>query len=76
MPFNKSDYKKTETLSPSAAKRDRGEKKELYCLKGVQDSLMLEEDKEDEAYNNETVISLRVFPHVTMQLGELFENTL
>ena len=45
MPFNKSDYKKTETLSPSAAKRDRGEKKELYCLKGVEDSLMLEEDK-------------------------------
>ena len=76
MPCNKSDYKKTETLSPSTAKRDRGEKKELYRLKGVEDSLMLEEDKEDEAYNDETVISLQVFPYVTMQLGELFEHTL
>lgn len=90
-----------ETLSPSTARRDRGEKKELYRLKGVeeywivdprsksieiyylqdgqyvlQDSLMLEEDKEDEAYNAEMVISLRAFPHVTMRLGELFENTL
>ena len=53
---------------------------EIYYLQDgqyvLQDSLMLEEDKKDEAYNAETVISLRAFPHVTMRLGELFENTL
>ncbi len=35
---------------------------------------MLEEDKEEDAYNAETEIVLRGFPHIKMTLGEIFEG--
>lgn len=37
-------------------------------------SYILEDDKNDEFYNAETVISLRAFPHIRMTLAEIFEN--
>ncbi|MCI8562052.1 MAG: Uma2 family endonuclease [Lachnospiraceae bacterium] len=87
-----------ETLSPSTARRDRMEKKDIYEKAGVgeywivspqgsveiyylkdgkyvlEDSYMLQNDKEVEYYNAETVISLREFPHIKMTLGEIFEG--
>ncbi len=35
---------------------------------------MLQDDKEDEHYNAETVIQLKEFPHIKMTLGEIFEG--
>lgn len=87
-----------ETLSPSTAKRDRAEKKDIYEKAGVEEywivsplgsleiyylvngkyvleqSYMLQEDKEDEYYNAETEICLREFPHIKILLGEIFEG--
>ncbi len=87
-----------ETLSPSTAKRDRAEKKDIYEKAGVEEywivspqgsveiyylekgkyvleqSYMLQSDKEDEHYNLETIISLKDFPHIKMTLGEIFEG--
>lgn len=87
-----------ETLSPSTAKRDRLEKKEIYEEAGVEEywivspqgaveiyylqdgkyvleqSYILQNDKDDECYNAETEISLRGFPHIQMTLGEIFER--
>lgn len=87
-----------ETLSPSTAKRDRAEKKDIYEQAGVEEywivsplgsleiyylvngkyvleqSYMLQEDKEDVHYNAETEICLREFPHIKMLLGEIFEG--
>ncbi len=87
-----------ETLSPSTAKRDRDEKKDIYEKAGVEEywivtpygaveiyyledgkyvlnqSYLLQDDKEDEHYNAETVISLKEFPHIKMTLGEIFEG--
>ena len=87
-----------ETLSPSTAKRDRSEKKDIYEKAGVEEywivspqgsveiyylengkyileqSYMLQEDKEDEEYNAEIEICLREFPHIKMMLGEIFEG--
>lgn len=87
-----------ETLSPSTAKRDRAEKKDIYESAGVEEywivspqgsleiyylvdgkyileqSYMLQEDKEDKHYNAETEIRLREFPHIKMLLGEIFEG--
>ncbi len=87
-----------ETLSPSTAKRDRTEKKDIYEKAGVEEywivtpqgaveiyylengkyvlnqSYLLQDDKEDEHYNAETVISLKDFPHIRMTLGEIFEG--
>lgn len=88
-----------ETLSPSTAKRDRADKKDIYERSGVEEywivapqgksveiyylengryileqSYILQEDKEDEHYNAETEISLRAFPHIKMTLGEIFEG--
>ena len=87
-----------ETLSPSTAKRDRSEKKDIYEKAGVEEywivspqgsveiyylengkyileqSYMLQEDKEDEDYNAEIEICLREFPHIKMMLGEIFEG--
>lgn len=87
-----------ETLSPSTAKRDRAEKKDIYEKAGVEEywivsplgsleiyylvngryvleqSYMLQEDKDDEHYNAETEIGLREFPHIKMLLGEIFEG--
>ena len=87
-----------ETLSPSTAKRDRAEKKDIYEKAGVEEywivspqgsveiyyleegqyvleeSYMLQDDKEDEYYNAETEICLKTFPHIKMTLGEIFEG--
>lgn len=88
-----------ETLSPSTAKRDKSEKKDIYEKMGVEEywivspqgksleiyylqdgkfileqSYILEEDSDDEHYNAETIISLRAFPHITMELKDIFEK--
>lgn len=87
-----------ETLSPSTAKRDRLDKKDIYEKAGVSEywivspqgsieiyylvdgkyvleqSYMLEEDKDDKDYNAEIEISLKEFPHIKMTLGEIFEG--
>jgi len=87
-----------ETLSPSTAKRDRAEKKDIYEKAGVEEywivspqgaveiyylqngtyvleqNYILQDDKEDAEYNAKTELSLRAFPHITMELGEIFEN--
>ena len=88
-----------ETLSPSTARRDRTEKKDIYEAAGVEEywivapqgksieiyylengkyileqSYILQSDKEVEHYNAETVISLRAFPHIQMTLEEIFER--
>ena len=42
-----------------------------YVLKS---SYILEDDKDDEHYNADIVISLREFPNITMTLAEIFEN--
>lgn len=87
-----------ETLSPSTAKRDKSEKKDIYEKAGVEEywivspqgfveiyylqnekyileeSYLLQKDKEEEDYNAETQISLREFPHIKMTLGEIFEG--
>ena len=51
---------------------------EIYYLENgkyiLRYSYILENDKEEEHYNAETVISLRGFPHITMTLGEIFEG--
>lgn len=51
---------------------------EIYYLKEgryvMEQSYMLQEDKEDEHYNAETEICLRAFPHIKMTLGEIFEG--
>lgn len=51
---------------------------EIYYLESgkyiLRYSYILENDREDEHYNAETVISLRGFPHITMTLGEIFES--
>lgn len=87
-----------ETLSPSTAKRDRLEKKEIYEKAGVEEywivspqgaieiyylqddkyileqSYILQNDKDAEDYNAEVEIVLRGFPHIQMTLGEIFEG--
>lgn len=88
-----------ETLSPSTAKRDRSEKKDIYEKAGVEEywivvpqgksveiyyledgkyyleqSYILQDDKEDEDYNAETEISLKAFPNIKMSLSEIFEG--
>ena len=88
-----------ETLSPSTAKRDKSEKKDIYEKAGVEEywivapqgksveiyyledgkyvleqSYILQDDKEDEHYNAETVICLKDFPHIKMTLEDIFEG--
>lgn len=87
-----------ETLSPSTAKRDKTEKKDIYEAAGVEEywivspqgfveiyylengkyvlnqSYLLQNDKEDEDYNAEQEICLKTFPHIKMTLGEIFEG--
>lgn len=87
-----------ETLSPSTAKRDKAEKKDIYEKAGVEEywivapqgsveiyyledgryileqSYILQNDKEDDDYNAETEIMLKAFPHIRMTLGEIFED--
>ena len=85
-----------ETLSPSTAKRDKTEKKDIYETAGVEEywivspngtveiyyledgkyvlnqSYLLQNDKEDEDYNAEQEICLKAFPYIKMTLGEIF----
>ncbi len=87
-----------ETLSPSTAKRDKTEKKEIYEKAGVEEywivspqgfleiyclengtyileqSHMLQSDREMPYYNADTEITLKTFPHIKMTLGEIFEG--
>lgn len=88
-----------ETLSPSTAKRDRTEKKDIYEKAGVEEywivspqgksveiyylengkyvleeSYMLQDDKDEEDYNAEEEICLRAFPNIKMKLEEIFEG--
>lgn len=88
-----------ETLSPSTAKRDRAEKKDIYEKSGVEEywivspqgksveiyylengkyileqSYILQDDKEEEHYNVETESCLKAFPHIQMTLGKIFEG--
>ena len=37
-------------------------------------SYILQDDREEEDYNAETVITLRAFPHITMMLKDIFEG--
>lgn len=88
-----------ETLSPSTAKRDKAEKKDIYEKAGVEEywivapqgksvdiyyledgryileqSYILQDDREDAHYNAETVIGLRGFSHIRMTLGDIFDG--
>lgn len=51
---------------------------EIYYLQGgkyvLEQSYMLQDDREDEHYNAETEITLKAFPHIKMTLGEIFEG--
>ena len=51
---------------------------EIYYLKDgkyeLEQSYMLQNDKEDEHYNADTEICLREFPHIKMTLGEIFDG--
>lgn len=51
---------------------------EIYYLQGgkyvLEQSYMLQADREDEHYNAETEIALRAFPNIKMTLGEIFEG--
>lgn len=51
---------------------------EIYYLEDgkyiLEQSYMLQEDKDDDEYNAETEIALRAFPHIKMTLGEIFEG--
>lgn len=40
----------------------------------VEQSYMLQDDKEEEDYNAGTEICLKAFPHIKMTLGEIFEG--
>ena len=87
-----------ETLSPSTAKKDKAEKKDIYeaaCVEEywivspqgfveiyylsegryvLEQSYMLQSDREDEHYNAETEICLKAFPHIKMKLEDIFEG--
>lgn len=88
-----------ETLSPSTAKRDRSEKKDIYEKAGVEEywiispqgksveiyyledgkyileqSYILQDDKEEDHYNAETEITLKAFPHIKMTLADIFDG--
>ncbi len=51
---------------------------EIYYLQDgeyiLEYSYMLQDDKEDADYNAETVICLRAFPHIKMELRDIFEG--
>lgn len=51
---------------------------EIYYLENgryvLEQSYMLQEDKEEEDYNADTEICLKAFPHIKMTLGEIFEG--
>ena len=51
---------------------------EIYYLEDgkyvLVSNYILQNDKEEEHYNGEDVISLRAFPHIRMELREIFEG--
>lgn len=51
---------------------------EIYYLENgryvLEQSYMLQEDREEEYFNADTEISLKAFPHIKMTLGEIFEG--
>lgn len=51
---------------------------EIYYLENgkyiLNQSYLLQNDKEDEDYNAEQEIYLKAFPHIKMTLGEIFEG--
>lgn len=51
---------------------------EIYYLQEgkyvLEESYLLQDDKEDQDYNAEAEISLRAFPHIRMTLGDIFEG--
>lgn len=51
---------------------------EIYYLKDgryeLTYSYILQDDKEDEHYNADTIITLKDFPNISMTLAEIFEN--
>lgn len=51
---------------------------EIYYLEDgkyvLVSNYILQDDREEEHYNGEDVISLRAFPHITMELREIFEG--
>lgn len=56
----------------------RGKSLEIYYLENgsyiLKENYILEEDEEDENYNAKTVISLKTFPNISMELWEIFEK--
>lgn len=53
---------------------------EIYYLKDgkyvLEYNYILQNDKEDEEYNADTIIRLKEFPHIEMTLEEIFEGVL
>lgn len=51
---------------------------EIYYLQDgkyiLEQSYMLQDDKEEDEFNADTEISLRAFPHIKMTLGDIFEG--
>jgi len=56
----------------------KGKSVEIYYLQDgkyvLEQSYILEDDEEDEHYNAETMIRLRAFPHIKMELRDIFEK--
>lgn len=56
----------------------QGKSVEIYYLENgkynLKQSYILQEDKEDDHYNAETEICLRIFPHIKMMLKDIFEG--
>lgn len=56
----------------------QGKSVEIYYLEDgkyrLEQDYILQDDKEDAHYNAETPIHLRSFPHITMELREIFEK--
>lgn len=56
----------------------QGRSVEIYYLKDgkytMEQNYILEDDPDDAHYNAEIQLSLRAFPHITMELKDIFEN--
>ena len=56
----------------------QGKTVEIYYLENgkyaLQQSYILQDDKEEDHYNAEEEICLRAFPHIRMRLEEIFEG--
>ncbi|MCC8082513.1 MAG: Uma2 family endonuclease [Lachnospiraceae bacterium] len=57
----------------------KGKSLEIYYLEDgkyeLEDTWLLEEDREDEDYNADIRIKLRGLPHISMTLADIFENS-